>query len=81
MTTMERVATLEAYLREHTDWHNVGMGAAKAFAPELFDGSAWIAPWEATEAMLHVAGEGWLHRGASEDWALMRDVHLKPDAT
>lgn len=54
--------------------------ALLAVAPGLPDGSAWLAPWEATEAMDQAGGtgptltDGW--RGGRRAWAAMRDAYL-----
>lgn len=48
--------------------------------PELFDGTGWIAPWDATDAM-----HGAFHRACDENgqvlmphgWRVLRDAHLK----
>lgn len=50
---------------------------ARAFAPELFDGRGWIAPWEATKAMAREVINGSDLRGPYGNWADMRDAYLK----
>lgn len=62
-------------------WRDVGKAAIRAAFPELFDGTAWLAPWEPTPAILRalarLSAEDF--RDDARDWAVMRDAHLSPE--
>lgn len=50
--------------------------AVAAFYPELANGTAWLAPMEATEGM--IAGSHWVHSADGRQcWAEMRDAFLQ----
>lgn len=96
MTLDERVeAAARAMAWPHADLEDLSHAKAefyrikarqviKAALPELFDGTGWIAPWEASDDMVRAClpeslGEI-IERGFEEDFAFMRDAHLKANA-
>lgn len=61
-----------------TKLRKLAEAALSAAAPGLLDGTAWIAPWEATEAMI-VASRWYREDDGRVCWRDMRDAHLKPE--
>lgn len=58
------------------------VAAFPELVPEIFDGlpHAWIAPWEATQAMAFACGTV-TPTEANRIWQTMRDAHLKEKQT
>jgi len=85
MKTMEErfaaaVAALDNVVIDD-DWHgndDTAYCVIRAAFPELFDGTAWVAPWEITPRM-RAASQGW--NGIANIWPAIRDAHLKPSTT
>jgi hypothetical protein len=84
MKTMEErleaaAASIRAYIKDSGDADNPGMFAAIALPvafPELFDGTAWLAPMDADVAMVRAARDEGCPFGAGAFYAAMRRQHL-----
>jgi len=77
-----RLVDLEGwYLLAVDHWRSRAEAVLKAVCPGLLDGTAWLAPWEATEEMYDV-GCDTCDRvcangcGVNHIFAAMRDAHL-----
>ena len=68
-------ATIDAPTPQQLEYAHKRAGEILAAAyPELANGTAWLAPMEATDEMLEAARGAWSWPDA---WTAMRDAHLK----
>lgn len=61
-------------------WCNEYRTYARMLFPELFDGTGWVAPWEASDPMFGVAPQS-IYYTVDDLWKMFRDAHLSPTHT
>jgi len=75
-----RLVDLEGwYLLAVDHWRSRAEAVLKAVCPGLLDGTAWLAPWEATDGMMRAGTllvPTWDDRVSAAKYAAMRDAHL-----